>query len=106
MEIPLTIKHTKEDLPFFKMGEANLGALLDIEFEKAFKRQVKIKNDWIKNKRCNCVENLKKGKVLRCEHIKKRLEEDRELQEIWNKIHRMSSASNLRCLYGGVIKSN
>ncbi len=105
--IPLTIKHTKKDLPFFQMPAVRLGILLDIEFEKAFKKEILIVEDWIKNKRCKCAEHPNiQNKILSlgCKHIEKRLDEDKELIESWSKIRRMSSASILRNLHKGMMK--
>ncbi len=99
MKIPLTIKHTEKDLVYFQISEIRLGALLDLEFDKLFTRQSKLKEDWIKNNKCKCVRNLKEGKVLRCNHIKKCLKEDKICNDARDKITRMSSASMYRTMF-------
>ena len=98
MKIPLTIEHTKKDLPFFQMAEANLMSLLDIEFEKLHERMSYLKENWIENNKCECVNKLLKGKSLRCEHIKEVIKKDRICLECRDKIERMSSASHIRTM--------
>ncbi len=99
MKIPLTIKHTEKDLPFFEMPKASLGALLDIEFKRLFKRQRRIKNKFMKENLCEHTFDemiVSNKRVLRCEHIEKVMKEDKICKEIHSKITRMSSASILR----------
>jgi hypothetical protein len=71
-------------LNYFSIPEENLGVLIDFEFKELHKIEREIKEDWIKNNRCDCVKNLRVGKVLRCEHIKKeKREKTKELQNIF-----------------------
>lgn len=98
-KIPLTIKHTKKDLVYFQISELQLGALLDLEFDRLFKRYRELKRDWIKNNRCKCVKDLKEGKELICKHIDKCLKEDKLCIETRDKITRMSSASVYRNMF-------
>jgi len=99
--IPLTIKHTKEDIPFFTMPKTQLLSLLNIEYEKLFDEQGGIEDDWIKNKRCLCARNpmVQEKKIhLNCGHLKRKLKGNKIIKEAEKKIERMSSALIIRNL--------
>ncbi len=57
---------------YFLIPEERLGVLIDYGFKELHKLEREIKTNWIKNNKCECVKDLKYGKVLRCEHIKKK----------------------------------
>ena len=102
MKVPLTVQHTKEDWVFFTMPEAQLIHLLDVEFDKILEEIIKVKKDWIENKRCECAEHndIQTGRlVLSCEHIKKILDENKIIQEADKKTDKMTSALVYRGLY-------
>lgn len=81
---------------YFQIPEGRLGILIDFEFKELHQIEGKIKKNWIKNKSCDCVENLMSGKVLRCEHIKKeKLEKTKYLRE---KLIKKCSVSQIKTL--------
>ena len=73
-----------ELINYFKISTERLGVLLDLDFKKRFRIEKKIEKDWIKNKKCECVEKLKDEDMLICPHIKKEIE--RKTKEIRKEI--------------------
>ncbi len=98
-------KINKEDLKFFNMPKVSLLALLDLEFNKALKIELKIVNDWIKNKRCKCVEHpdiQSKRISLNCKHLNKVIE--KAIGDFNIKIRRMSNVLLIRNLLEAKLK--
>ena len=107
MKIPLTIKHQEEDLSFFKMPQVSLLKLLDMEHKTALAIELRIVNDWIKNERCECSKNplIKNKKIsLDCEHLNKKLSENKLLSESKSKLKKMSSALHYRTMFGHLVR--
>lgn len=99
MKSPWAIKHAEEDKLFFIMPEVQLLNLARVEFDKWIKEELKIVEDWIKNKRCKCVENpnIQNKKIsLDCEHLNEEKAKNKIIQEADNKSKRMSSALMIR----------
>lgn len=81
---------------YFLIPEERLGVLIDFEFKELHRIEKEIKEDWVKNNKCDCVKDLKSGKVLRCEHIKKeKLEKTKELR---NQLRKKCFVSQFRTL--------
>ncbi|KKK58312.1 hypothetical protein LCGC14_3045720 [marine sediment metagenome] len=103
MNIPLTMKHEEKDFPFFKMPKVSLLKLLDIENKRALAEELKIVDDWIKNERCECSKNplIKNKKIaLDCEHLNKKISENKIISDSKSKIEKMSSALHYRTMFG------
>jgi len=81
---------------YFQLPQERLGVLLDLDFEKRFIIEKEIEKDWIKNKKCGCVEKLKEGQILICLHIKNEIEQ--KTKEIRKKIKIKSSISIYKSL--------
>lgn len=81
---------------YFLIPEERLGVLIDSEFRELHRIERKIKEDWIKKNKCDCVKKLKQGKVLRCEHIKK--EKIEKTKEIRNRLRKQCFVSQFRTL--------
>lgn len=99
MEVPLTIKHSKEDIPFFTMPKIRLSVLLNIEYRTALDEECRIVDDWIKNKRCKCSKEKgiqEKKFSLDCKHLNKKIDSNKIITDSRKKIERMSSALNYR----------
>ncbi len=72
------------------MPEAQLLSTLDYDDEQSLKIEMKTRRDWIKNKRCSCVESedIRRGRLLLCcEHVK---------EEIGDKIREIEKSINLK----------
>ena len=82
---------------YFQMPEARLSLLLDMDFNKVCDIEREIESKWIKEKKCSCVNNLKAGRVLDCEHINKEIKEKTE--EIRKKIKIKNAVSLYKELY-------
>ena len=81
---------------YFQIPEERLGVLIDFQFKELHKIEREVKNYWIKNSKCSCVKQLKQGKVLRCEHIKKeKLEKTKRLR---NQLRKQCFVSQFRTL--------
>lgn len=104
--IPLTIKHKKEDIPFFLMPKASLLSLLDIEYKKSLDEELKIVDKWIKDKKCLCVNDdiISKRISLDCKHLNKVIEKNKLISDSKSKIERMSSAMHFRTIFGYKLK--
>ncbi len=98
--IPLTIKHEKEDIPFFTMPQSSLLLLLNIEYKKALGKEYEIVDRWIENKKCACItENIINKKIsLDCKHLNKVIDNNKIVSTSRAKIERMSSALIFRNL--------
>ncbi len=81
---------------YFQIPEERLGVLLDLDFEKRFIIEKEIEKNWIKKKKCECIEKLKKEQILICPHIKKEIEQ--KTKEIRKKIKIKSLISIYRGL--------
>ena len=100
--IPLTIKHKKEDLPYFKMAKVSLLTLLKFESDKQYKQMKKLRKDRINKKKCKCINNklIQNGRiVLTCKHMKNEWENDNIIRECDKKIEKMTSALIIRNIY-------
>ena len=107
MKIPLTIKHSKEDIPFFTMAKASLLGLIKREYKISFDEEWRIVDDWIENKKCKCSKNINiqnKKISLDCKHLNRKIDSNKKIKEAREKIERMSSALVYRNLYGGLNK--
>lgn len=81
---------------YFQIPEERLGVLIDFGFKELHKIEREVKKDWIKNNKCACVKNLKQGKVLRCNHIKKGKEE--KTIEIRDRLRKQCLTSQVKTL--------
>lgn len=54
------------------------------KFNKLLDEENLIINNWIKEQKCECINKLKQGKILNCEHIKKEIKNilDKRLNQI------------------------
>ena len=91
----------KEDImkSCINMPIAQLLGLLNMKYKEVLDIELKIVNDWIKNKRCKCSENrlVQEKKVsLNCEHLNKEIEKHTKEKEFI--IELMSNCLNFRNL--------
>ena len=84
---------------YFQMPEAQLLGILDRQFKEALNIELIIVDDWIKNKKCKCVEDnlIQSKKVsLNCKHLNKELE--KPLKDINKSIEFLSNILKIRKL--------
>ena len=86
---------------YFQIPEERLGVLVDFGFKELHEIEREVKKDWIKKNRCVCVKELKQGKVLRCEHIKKeKLEKTKCIKDRLRKqcfVSQFRTLSKIKC---------
>lgn len=84
------------EINYFLIPEERLGTLIDYGFKELHELEKNIREDWIKNNKCECVRHLSNGKVLRCEHIKK--EKDKITKEARERLRKKCFVSQFRSL--------
>lgn len=50
-------------------------ALLKFKIDELMKKRLRFRKDWIKNKKCPCVNNLRKGITINCKHYNSKAKE-------------------------------
>ena len=84
-------------LIYLQIPKERLGVLQDLDLEKLYVLRKKFKQDWIKNKRCICVDSLEEGTSLNCIHITKEIKN--KFKEIEEKINKRAIASIYQDLF-------
>ena len=94
-------------IALIQMPEVQLLSLLEFECQVILKEELKIVEDWIKNKRCKCAEHLNiqnKINSLDCKHLNSKL--DKNLGEKNKSLEFKSKKLIERNLYKGMQKLN
>lgn len=76
--------------------QERLGVLIDLDFQEFIEIQDNIEKKWIKEKRCSCVDKLKPGRIINCEHVNNYIGE--KTREIRKRIMKKTSVSLLKDL--------
>ncbi len=61
-------------------------ALLKFKIDKLIEKRLKFREDWIKKKRCPCVNNLREGITINCKHYNSKAK-DKFKKEVQSIIH-------------------
>ncbi len=81
---------------YLQIPSERLGILVDNDFEILYKIHKKTRAKWVKEKRCPCVSELSKGRILICNHVEQEIKE--KSKEINKRIEAKTSILMLRNL--------
>jgi len=79
---------------YFSIPEERLGVLLDNDFNILYKIHKETRNKWVKEKKCSCVNNLERDRILICSHVENEIKE--KSKEINKRIEAKTSILILR----------
>jgi rRNA processing protein Krr1/Pno1 len=81
---------------YLQIPSERLGVLLDNDFNILHKIHKRTRAKWVRDKKCSCVNNLKEGRILICNHIEEEIK--RKSKEINKRIEKKNSILMLRNL--------
>lgn len=93
------MKSEQKLLSYLEIPEASLLGLVKRDFDILLQEELKLVEDWIKNKRCGCSKDMhvqKREIALKCEHIRE--EKINKLKEKEEKINSKLNVLSLRKL--------